>query len=48
MKDQDENIEIPYCTIKMFPEETIHCIEWAKDLFENTFYYEPNRFNKFI
>ncbi len=31
--DPDDNTEIPHCTLKMFPAETLHCVEWAKDLF---------------
>jgi molybdopterin/thiamine biosynthesis adenylyltransferase len=34
MQDPDEDGgEIPHCTLKMFPEETLHCIEWARDKF---------------
>jgi hypothetical protein len=32
----------------MFPEETIHCVEWAKDLFGNLFTLLPQSFNKFV
>jgi len=32
-KDPEDNTEIPHCTLKMFPEEPLHCVEWAKDLF---------------
>ena len=31
----------------MFPEETLHCVEWAKDLFGNWFSLNPQSFNKF-
>lgn len=31
----------------MFPEETLHCVEWAKDLFGNWFSLDPQSFNKF-
>lgn len=38
-EDPDEGHEIPVCTLKMFPEDTVHCVEWAlsefKDLFED-------------
>jgi hypothetical protein len=30
----------------MFPEETLHCVEWAKDLFGNLFTLNPQNFNK--
>jgi hypothetical protein len=37
-KDPDEGQgDIPFCTLKHFPEETVHCIEWARDKFENIF-----------
>lgn len=29
--------EIPVCTLKMFPENSVHCMEWAKDKFGRTF-----------
>lgn len=32
-QDPDDNTAIPHCTLKMFPEQTLHCVEWAKDLF---------------
>jgi hypothetical protein len=32
----------------MFPEETLHCVEWAKDYFENVFTLESQAFNKFL
>jgi hypothetical protein len=32
----------------MFPEETLHCVEWAKDLFGNLFSLQPQSFNKLI
>ena len=40
--------EIPHCTLKMFPEETLHCVEWAKDKFGNIFSLQPQSFNKLI
>jgi hypothetical protein len=27
--------------MKMFPEETIHCVEWARDFFGNYFTQMP-------
>lgn len=30
----------------MFPEETLHCVEWAKDLFGTYFSLNPQNFNK--
>jgi molybdopterin/thiamine biosynthesis adenylyltransferase len=37
MTDPDDDGEIPYCTLKMFPEETVHCVEWGRDKFEKLF-----------
>lgn len=36
-----EDGEIPYCTLKMFPEETFHCIEFARDKFNKLFTLKP-------
>jgi len=33
MNDPEDNNEVPYCTLKMFPQETLHCVEWARDKF---------------
>lgn len=35
--DPEENNAIPHCTLKMFPEETLHCVEWSKSHFETQF-----------
>ena len=32
----------------MFPEETLHCVEWAKDIFGNKFALDPQNFNKLM
>ena len=40
--------EIPQCTLKMFPEETVHCLEWARDQFGKNFTQFPQEFNKII
>ena len=45
-KDPEENTEIPHCTLKMFPEETLHCVEWAKDMLGNFFEVNPKNYNK--
>lgn len=39
--DPEDTTEIPHCTLKMFPEETLHCIEWAKDKFGKVFTLAP-------
>ena len=42
MQDPDDNQgEIPHCTLKMFPDETLHCVEWARDLFGKLFDQVP-------
>lgn len=39
VQDAEENngSDIPYCTLKLFPEKSEHCIEWARDKFETLF-----------
>jgi len=32
----------------MFPEEILHCIEWAKDIFGKLFTLQPQNYNKLI
>ena len=46
--DPEDNTEIPHCTLKMFPEETLHCVEWAKDIFGKLFQLHPQNFNKLV
>jgi len=41
MADEEGNQEIPICTLKMFPEESIHCVEWARDHFGKMFTINP-------
>ncbi|KAI8793388.1 ubiquitin-like modifier-activating enzyme 6 isoform X1 [Biomphalaria glabrata] len=43
-KDED----FPYCTIKSFPATLEHCIQWARDKFEECFVQNAQLFNKFI
>jgi molybdopterin/thiamine biosynthesis adenylyltransferase len=38
---EEENQDIPYCTLRMFPEETTHCVEWARDRFSKLFTKQP-------
>lgn len=40
-QDPEDNNEIPHCTLKMFPEETLHCVEWARDKFGKMFSQVP-------
>ena len=46
--DAEDTTEIPHCTLKMFPEETLHCIEWALDIFGNIFTNQAKNFNKLL
>jgi ubiquitin-activating enzyme E1 len=46
MKDPVEELDIPFCTLKMFPEETLHCVEWARDLFGSLFTLKPQALRK--
>eukprot|EP00106_Octopus_bimaculoides_P021056 XP_014788498.1 PREDICTED: ubiquitin-like modifier-activating enzyme 6 [Octopus bimaculoides] len=39
--------EIPYCTLKSFPANIEHCIQWARDKFESSFSQKANLVNKF-
>lgn len=41
MQDPEDSNEIPHCTLKMFPEETLHCVEWARDKFGKMFVQLP-------
>merc|ERR1719329_888290 len=40
-EDPDEDQGIPVCTLKMFPEETLHCVEWALSEFKALFEDQP-------
>lgn len=46
--DPNEEAQIPHCTLKMFPEETVHCIEWARDIFGKIFTLNPKALKKVI
>ncbi|KAH3830157.1 hypothetical protein DPMN_103395 [Dreissena polymorpha] len=39
--------QVPYCTLKSFPRNIEHCIQWARDKFESSFAMKPSMFNKF-
>lgn len=41
------DIEVPYCTLKSFPAQIEHCIQWARDKFESSFVQKPQLHNKF-
>lgn len=39
--DPIEQGEIPHCTLRRFPEEALHCVEWARDKFGKMFNIRP-------
>ncbi len=48
VNDAELNEDIPVCTLKMFPENNVHCIEWAKDKMLNKFSIFPKNFRKIV
>jgi len=38
--------DVPFCTLKSFPNQIEHCIQWARDKFETLFSLQPIEFNK--
>ena len=44
----DSESEIPYCTLKSFPANIEHCIQWSRDKFESIFKIKPDMFEKFF
>jgi len=47
-QDPEVSTDIPQCTLKMFPEEALHCIEWARDLFGKLFTQKPKNLNRIL
>ena len=39
--------DIPYCTLKSFPANIEHTIQWARDKFESVFVQDPEMYTKF-
>lgn len=39
--------DVPYCTLKSFPANIEHTIQWARDKFESLFAQKPDMFTKF-
>jgi len=48
MNDPEDSTEVPFCTLKMFPEETLHCVEWARDKFGSLFSQIPKNVLKLL
>lgn len=46
--DPEDNTSIPHCTLKLFPTDRVHVIEWAKDLFSSLFELRPQEINKIL
>lgn len=46
--DPVEENQIPHCTLKLFPEDTLHCIEWSRDIFGKAFTLKPKALKKII
>jgi ubiquitin-activating enzyme E1-like protein 2 len=44
----DADAEIPYCTLKSFPANIDHCIQWSRDKFESLFKIKPLSLAKFF
>jgi ubiquitin-activating enzyme E1-like protein 2 len=40
--------DVPFCTLKSFPSNIDHCIQWARDKFEMLFVNKPTEVNKFF
>lgn len=40
--------QVPFCTIKSFPGNINHCIQWARDKFESLFVIKPRQLKKFL
>ena len=43
-----EEQAIPMCTIRNFPSEIEHCIEWGRVKFDSLFVERPNEITKYI
>jgi len=40
--------DIPYCTLKSFPSNIDHCIQWSRDKFESNFNLKSALVGKFL
>jgi len=38
--------DVPFCTLKSFPNQIQHTIQWARDKFENLFFLKPQELKK--
>jgi ubiquitin-activating enzyme E1 len=46
--NETKNTEIPMCTIRSFPSNIDHCVEWSKEYFNNLFINYIREINNFI
>eukprot|EP01133_Synstelium_polycarpum_P005912 gene5912-6843_t len=46
-KDPNEK-QTPFCTLKSFPSNLDHCIQWSRDKFEKLYCINPSELDKFI
>lgn len=46
-RDPADN-DVPYCTLKSFPQNMNHCIQWAREKFQSSFSSKPATLNKFF
>ncbi|KAL4441756.1 hypothetical protein ABPG74_008753 [Tetrahymena malaccensis] len=47
-QDPQEEGDIPHCTLKMFPEQTLHCVEWARDKFGRMYQQKPQSLQRVL
>eukprot|EP01087_Luapelamoeba_hula_P012828 TRINITY_DN3622_c0_g1_i1.p1 TRINITY_DN3622_c0_g1~~TRINITY_DN3622_c0_g1_i1.p1 ORF type:complete len:1066 (-),score=192.27 TRINITY_DN3622_c0_g1_i1:111-3308(-) len=40
--------DVPFCTLKSFPNQIEHCIQWARDKFETNYNLQPTEHNKIV
>ncbi|ESN94142.1 hypothetical protein HELRODRAFT_103068 [Helobdella robusta] len=45
--DPQDSLDVPYCTLRSFPANMEHCIEWARDKFESMFTQKISSYNTF-
>ncbi|XP_063956130.1 ubiquitin-like modifier-activating enzyme 6 isoform X1 [Lytechinus pictus] len=46
-KQDPPEMSIPYCTLKSFPAQIEHTIQWARDKFESLFAQKPSMYTKY-
>ncbi|BHF68111.1 Ubiquitin-like modifier-activating enzyme 6 [Sparganum proliferum] len=46
--DESGSTDIPYCTLKSFPSQPSHCVEWAREKFFSQFTMKPRVIEKLL